>query len=1085
MTSTQFCDTPLWNQTEFLTSSWPKFTQCFQDTVLIWVPCAVFGIYAPFHVISLRQSKPVQPLPITALNAGKLFCQTTMAVLLLVSLLQRANRHREGVPTCAATYVSDVIKLLTFTVSAVLGQYERQRGVTASILQFAFWTFMSVALIIPAYTLAMEQKYQEDFVGFVLFYLVFLLVLTCLFLNCWSEHPGTSASKRGYNSLDSCPLLEASALSHVFYYWIFKLLRIGFKRDIVESDLWPLPPDMTCDSHMPTFEQLWKNEVQRCNKDNRSQYSKFLDQTSQEEKLKAPEPSLMLILWKQFCLLIYYMENHAPGTQWQGYGVCLLMLLTGQFRIALFNASMMRAFQVGMRMKSVLTTAIYNKAMRINNEAKRKSTVGDIVNLMSVDAQRVQEFLLKVSFGHTAPFQIVVSLLVIYTQIGPSVFVGFIVLVILMPVSIWIAGKQSKLLEMNLQFKDTRLRIMNEILNGIKALKLYAWEQSFHDRVQKVREQEIGTLLQIAMLYVVTGVMWSLVGFLVTLAIFATFTLTDRANYLDPGNAFMTLSFISILRMPLDMLSSLISMAAQAYVSAKRINEFLLYEEIDKDTVLKLTDSEFAVSFKDADLSWDTTSPATLKNINLQIPEGKLVAVVGPVGAGKSSLISSILGDMEKRAGIVAVKGSLAYVPQQAWIQNATVRDNILFGKTFRQKKYKTVLSACELERDLTILSAGDQTEIGEKGINLSGGQKQRVSVARAVYQDCDLYLLDDPLSAVDAHVGRAMFDKVFGPRGLLKSKTRILVTHAVHFLPQVDLIVVMDEGQISELGTYEELLDHDGAFAEFLKMYLTQEQLEGCQEEEDPEIAAIKDSMWGRIEMLTSDAATSGDETTTGRRRRQYSLTVSRREEKDTKKDILVKEQGRLIGTESVALGRVPLSVYFKYLKAGGLYHLFAALLIFWSFQATSVGTNFWLTNWTEDDYLANRTNPIDNLADVSDNYLAIYGILGIVQLVLLIGFYYLFWTRMVMAGRNLHSEMTSRIFRAPMSFFDTTPIGRIINRCSRDIEIVDNFLPIISRDFMNAFGSNLMTIIVIMIETPIFGAVLIPVLAFFYFVL
>ncbi|GFR70728.1 multidrug resistance-associated protein 1 [Elysia marginata] len=181
-------------------------------------------------------------------------------------------------------------------------------------------------------------------------------------------------------------------------------------------------------------------------------------------------------------------------------------------------------------------------------------------------------------------------------------------------------------------------------------------------------------------------------------------------------------------------------------------------------------------------------------------------------------------------------QGTIAYVPQQAWIQNATVQDNITFSKVFREKKYKTVVKACELERDFTILTAGDKTEIGEKGVNLSGGQKQRVSMARAVYHDCALYLLDDPLSAVDSHVGKAMFDNVIGSRGLLKNKTRILVTHGMHFLPQVDMIVVMKEGQITEVGTYEELLAHEGPFAQFLREHLTQEQMEGGVEEDDPE---------------------------------------------------------------------------------------------------------------------------------------------------------------------------------------------------------------------------------------------------------
>lgn len=211
----------------------------------------------------------------------------------------------------------------------------------------------------------------------------------------------------------------------------------------------------------------------------------------------------------------------------------------------------------------------------------------------------------------------------------------------------------------------------------------------------------------------------------------------------------------------------------------------------------------------------------TLKNINMNVKHKNIVAVVGTVGSGKSSLVQALLGEMGKISGRVNTLGTIAYVPQQAWIQNATLRDNILFGKTYDQKRYSKVIHACALGPDIDILSAGDKTEIGEKGINLSGGQKQRISLARAVYSDSDLYLLDDPLSAVDSHVGKHIFEEVIGPKGLLGKKTRILVTHGITFLPHVNNIFVMKEGQISESGTYQELLNKKGAFSDFLIQYL------------------------------------------------------------------------------------------------------------------------------------------------------------------------------------------------------------------------------------------------------------------------
>lgn len=205
----------------------------------------------------------------------------------------------------------------------------------------------------------------------------------------------------------------------------------------------------------------------------------------------------------------------------------------------------------------------------------------------------------------------------------------------------------------------------------------------------------------------------------------------------------------------------------------------------------------------------------------MRIEKSSLVAVVGSVGSGKSSLVSAFLGEMDKVSGKVNTCGSMAYVSQQAWIQNATLQDNITFGKKFDRKLYERVIEACALKPDIEMLPGGDQTEIGEKGINLSGGQKQRVSLARAVYNNADIYFLDDPLSAVDSHVGKHIFEQVLGPGGMLGKKTRLLVTHGIQYLPQVNHIYVLKDGEISESGGYQQLLDKKGAFAEFLIQHL------------------------------------------------------------------------------------------------------------------------------------------------------------------------------------------------------------------------------------------------------------------------
>lgn len=246
----------------------------------------------------------------------------------------------------------------------------------------------------------------------------------------------------------------------------------------------------------------------------------------------------------------------------------------------------------------------------------------------------------------------------------------------------------------------------------------------------------------------------------------------------------------------------MIAYIVQAWVSVKRINKFMNAEEIDPDNVT-YNKSDNALIIEDGTFTWggETT---TLRNINLKVKKGNLTAIVGQVGSGKTSVISALLGEMEKVKGNVNVDGRVAYVPQQAWIQNATLQDNILFGRPLNQQLYDEIVTACALDPDLAMLPGGDKTEIGEKGINLSGGQKQRVALARAVYSGADIYLFDDPLSAVDSHVGKHIFDNVLGENGILKGKTRLLVTHAIVYLPKIDDIYVMVDGEITESGSYK-----------------------------------------------------------------------------------------------------------------------------------------------------------------------------------------------------------------------------------------------------------------------------------------
>ncbi|KAJ8982895.1 hypothetical protein NQ317_004325 [Molorchus minor] len=451
----------------------------------------------------------------------------------------------------------------------------------------------------------------------------------------------------------------------------------------------------------------------------------------------------------------------------------------------------------------------------------------------------------------------------------------------------------------------------------------------------------------------------------------------------------------------------------------------------------------------------------TLHDINIRVKKRSLTAIVGSVGSGKSSLLSAFLGEMDKISGRVNTVGSIAYVSQQAWIQNATLKDNILFGKKFDKLLYEKVIEACALKPDFDMLPGGDETEIGEKGINLSGGQKQRVSVARAVYSNADVYFLDDPLSAVDSHVGKHIFDKVIGPKGMLKDKTKVLVTHGITYLPQTENIVVIKDGRVSEQGTYQELLERKGAFAEFLLQHIT-EDIEAPEvlDELQDQLAgtALSEEVTRRISRQRSRLSESHSET--GSERMQNGSLQRQKSTDSTDKSILRhrtssvedikddKKLGKLIEIEKSETGGVQWAVYKHYLKSIGIFLTFATVFLNFIFQAFSIGSNVWLGVWADDrDLIVNGTTDTAK----QDMYLGVYGALGIGQVMCSVLANIIFAKATLDGAVIIHKLLLSNVIKLPSAFFDVTPVGRILGRFSNDINGVDLRLPMNIQGIIN----------------------------------
>uniref|UniRef100_A0A1B6D6I6 ABC-type glutathione-S-conjugate transporter n=3 Tax=Clastoptera arizonana TaxID=38151 RepID=A0A1B6D6I6_9HEMI len=771
-------------------------------------------------------------------------------------------------------------------------------------------------------------------------------------------------------------------------------------------------------------------------------------------------------------LLIAYMSSNEY--EWQGYLYVALLFIVAEMQTFFNTHYIMTMSEVGLRVRTALISAIYRKAMLMSNSAHKESTVGEIVNLMAVDAQRFIELTAYLNMIWSAPLTMALSFYFLWKDLGLSAAAGLLVMIFLIPFNMFIANRVKLLQMKQMRYKDERVKLMNEILCGMKVLKLYAWEPSFEEQISNIRSKEVKVLKKAALLNASTSFVWISTPLVVSLIIFGVYVLSDERNVIDSQTAFVSISLINIMRLPITQLPMLISVLIQAGVSLRRINKFMETEQLDLNSVSQDETKEHPLIMENATFTWDGVQKGSiiLRNINMIVKEGSLVAIVGAVGSGKTSLINAFLGEMDKISGYVNVKGKKSYVPQQAWIQNETLRDNILFGKPMSEKKYKEVLRACALESDLKMLVSGDMTEIGEKGINLSGGQKQRVSLARAVYNNSDVYFLDDPLSAVDSHVGKHIFENVIGPKGLLRKKTRLIVTHAVTYLPEVDYIYVLRGGEIIESGTYKDLLAQKGEFSDFLIQHLT--EAEGSDEDNVVE------------EMLSSnpDLRERYHKTLSsfGGSRLSLSSSASRKNSIAGKQKLSKQISTRqLIQVEKAELGSVKWSVYLAYLKSVGVFLVTLTVVFNIVSNGFLIGSNLWLSKWSSD-----KTIVVNDVQDIGKRniYIGVYALFGLGQISssLLCSFTLAIGT--LLAAKWLHFSMLENIFRAPMSFFDTTPIGRIVNRFSKDIDVVDNTLPNNISSFLSCFFQVIGTILVIGYSTPLFLSVIVPVGVLYYLV-
>ncbi|KAI9326765.1 P-loop containing nucleoside triphosphate hydrolase protein [Zopfochytrium polystomum] len=880
------------------------------------------------------------------------------------------------------------------------------------------------------------------------------------------------------------PFESASLLSILTFQWLTPLFLKGWKRPLEMSDLWRVSPSLDTVKLADKFEAAWTADL-----------------AHPSEKKPAEGRRLRRVLlglfWGEFWplgmlrlvsdmrstfspLLVKYLIDYAAEAYYgersdmsPAYVLSVALFLIQVIGSLAYSAFLFRSNLVSVRVRVSLSSAIYRKSLRLSSGARQEFNSGRVVNMVSTDANRIESFLTVAHILWTGPIQGLVVVAFLVSQIGWAAVAGMSLLVFSTPVTSALYRMLSKVRRSIAPLTDKRVKLTTEALTGIRAIKYFAWEAPFLQRIEEVRILEIAQVRRRGFLY---AIVTTIAGSISVMTSTVSFALYGLKNPLDASRVFSSLSWFSQLRFPLIVVPSLIAFSADVGVALSRIESLLLAPELG-ELPLVSPQSEYGLRVEDGEFEWDAPPPSskafasqkqskkswwkksttnstvpenagdgvvdtpraastdrpTLRNITLRVPKGSLVAVVGTVGSGKSSLLNAITGEMKKLQGTVTVGGKVGYVPQTAWIQNATLKENILFGNKFNRERYLRVLAVCALEPDLRVLPAGDLTSIGEKGINLSGGQRQRVNLARAVYQESQLILLDDPLSAVDAHVGKALFENCI--LGELRDRTRVLVTHQLHVLKRVDWVVVMRDGEIAEQGTYTDLAaSENGELARMLRDHVAEEV------DLDKETADGDKEQVGTLDELTSN-------TNSGK-------GIMQVEERQT--------------------GTVPGRVWLTFVRAcGGLLFVFAAIVLLAAGQAARVVTDLWLTWWSEGKY--------DTSFKVM-GYIGVYLGLSLSQSIMTYVsaiFYTLSGTR---AAKLLHERALSRVMRAPVRFFDTTPLGRIVNRFSKDQDSIDNSLMDNIQSFASTMASAFATIFLIVYATPLFAAPLIPMLVVYY---
>ncbi|KAI3805923.1 hypothetical protein L1987_21811 [Smallanthus sonchifolius] len=967
-------------------------------------------------------SKTLAPVKINLWFKSSLTVSTILSALAIVSSVLAFTQNSET-PWKLIDGTCWLIQAISFIIITVLIIHERRfQSATHPISLRVFWifNFIAIALIASSSIIRLVSGTPLTKSGDLIS--TISLPFSCFFF-ITSLIGSTGVTVISESKLDEVekPLnisgwASASIASKTFWFWINPLLKKGYKTPLTIDDIPTLSPEHQADKMSLMFEQNWPKP---------------------EEKSKHPvRTTLIRCFWKHVVftgflattklgvgyvgpLLIQRFVDFTSGkmsSPYEGYYLVLILLVAKFTEVLASHHFNFHSQKLGMLIRSTLITCLYKKGLKLSSSARQSHGVGQIVNYMAVDAQQLSDIMLQLHAIWLMPVQVTVALVILYAYLGPSTVVTLIAVLVILGF-VYLGTKRNNRYQFNImQSRDSRMKATNEMLNYMRVIKFQAWEEHFYARIQSFRESEYGWLCKF--MYSIGAnmiVLWSTPLFISTVTFGSGILLGVN---LDAGTVFTATSLFKNLQEPIwSFPQSMISLS-QAMISLGRLDRYMMSNELEAGSVERRENGEgdgegtVAVVVVNGSFSWhdDPSEGEMIRDLNFEIKKGELAVIVGTVGSGKSSLLASVIGEMHKISGKVKVSGSTAYVAQTAWIQNKTIQENILFGSPMDRHKYKNVIRTCCLEKDLEMMEFGDQTEIGERGINLSGGQKQRIQLARAVYQDSDIYLLDDVFSAVDAHTGSKIFKECV--RGILKDKTILLVTHQVDFLHDVDLILVMRDGMIVQSGKYDELIESGLDFKALVDAHETSMQLVQAEST--------------KPQTLTKSNSTNSTE---------HNIESPHPLERSPSSSIT--GTSKLIENEERETGKVSLHVYKVYAtEALGWPGAVLVLLFSVSWQATQMASDYWLAYETSEDRAASFDPWV---------FIGIYAIIAGVAFALVLGRTVFYTFLGLETAQKFFKQILHSILHAPMSFFDTTPSGRILSRASSDQTNIDILLPFV----------------------------------------